>query len=198
MTMAEMDILWLRTLEDIVSRSAHEVKDALNGVSVNLEVVRSRAGRAGSDGTSIAPFADTAAQQLESVTERAEAVLFLARQPKEPADVAVALKHLGALLVPAARANGGRLHVEAGKGTVLTRASAQATRLALASGLLALLKEGGGRCLLESDSGTVVRFSHESAATCDIDPAVANAVAAHNIQHRRSGADLLLVFPGNI
>jgi len=194
-----LDELWLATLQDVVNRAAHEVKDALNGVSVNLEVVRSRAARAGTDAASLGSFANAAADQLEAVTARAEAVLYLARPAKDPVDVAVVLKHLAALLVPATRANGGRLTVEVGPSSAPTTAPGQPTRLALAAGLLALIKEGGGRCRLESGDGqhgTMVRFSHESAVACDIDPAVANVIAGHNIHHSRSGPDLLIVFPG--
>lgn len=50
-----------------LKRLAHDVRNALNGVSVNLEVARSRAAR-GSDIAQIAPFLETAAQQLDTVT----------------------------------------------------------------------------------------------------------------------------------
>ncbi len=46
---------------------AHDVRNALNGVSVNLAVARSRAAR-GSDVTQIAPFLEAAGQQLELAT----------------------------------------------------------------------------------------------------------------------------------
>ena len=46
---------------------AHDVRNALNGVSVNLEVARSRAQR-GVDIAQVAPFIETAAQQLEAAT----------------------------------------------------------------------------------------------------------------------------------
>lgn len=46
---------------------AHDVRNALNGVSVNLEVARSRAQR-GVDIAQVAPFLETAAQQLEAAT----------------------------------------------------------------------------------------------------------------------------------
>jgi hypothetical protein len=45
---------------------AHQVRNALNGVAVNLEVARGRAQR-GIDVAQIAPFMDTATQQLEAV-----------------------------------------------------------------------------------------------------------------------------------
>jgi len=43
--MPSVDVLWLDTLQRICTRAAHELKGALNGVSVNLEVVRSRSER---------------------------------------------------------------------------------------------------------------------------------------------------------
>jgi hypothetical protein len=45
----------------------HDVRNALNGVAVNLEVARSRAER-GADVTQVAPFIETAVQQLDAAT----------------------------------------------------------------------------------------------------------------------------------
>ncbi len=47
---------------------AHEVRNALNGVAVNLEVARGRAQR-GNDVVQLTPFLDTAVQQLETAAE---------------------------------------------------------------------------------------------------------------------------------
>ncbi len=49
-----------------LKRVAHEVRNALNGVAVNLEVARGRSQR-GSDVAQIAPFIETATQQLDAV-----------------------------------------------------------------------------------------------------------------------------------
>ena len=46
---------------------AHDVRNALNGVAVNLEVARSRAAR-GADVSQVAPFIETAAQQLDAAS----------------------------------------------------------------------------------------------------------------------------------
>lgn len=46
---------------------AHDVRNALNGVAVNLEVARSRAQR-GVDVAEVSPFLETAAQQLDLAT----------------------------------------------------------------------------------------------------------------------------------
>jgi hypothetical protein len=191
----DIDTLWLRTLEEVVNRAAHEVKDSLNGVSRNVVVVRSRADRPGA-AEGLVAFATSAAEQLELVATRTEAVLFLARPPREPADVALALRHLAALLTPAAKADGKRLVVDGYGVSVPTSAGAQATRLVLAAGLLGLMREGTpARCNLEAGGETVVRFSHESAATCSLEPAVEQAVKQHRIQVDASGSDLILRFP---
>src|SRR3954471_14229448 len=115
-SMTDLDLLWLRTLEDIGDKAAHEIKDTLNGVSLSLEVVRSRSGQA----SSVSDFAATAAAQLELVTSRVEAMLALSRRAREPADVSATLRRLGALLVPAAKADGSRLTVEGTDVSVLT------------------------------------------------------------------------------
>lgn len=195
--MIDLDALWLRTLEDVINRAAHEVKDSLNGVSLNLEVIRSRSSQADASGRSFASFAAAATEQLENLSARTEAVLFLARPAREPADVAVTLGHLAALLVPAAKSEGGTLVVEGYQMPTPTGSSGLATRLAVASGLLMLIKEGGcGRCWLDATDEIVVRFSHESAVACSLDPTIAKAIAEYSITNERSGMELILRFPG--
>ena len=48
-----------------VRRLSHDVKNALHGASVNLEVVRSRAGRGATEPAQVVQFLESAAQQLE-------------------------------------------------------------------------------------------------------------------------------------
>jgi hypothetical protein len=203
----DLDRLWLAALQDVAGCAAHEVKNALNGVHLNLEAIRSRAAKKGTTTTDLSGFVSAAADQLDMLTERTESLLFIARPHRgaAPADVGLTLRHLATLLVPAAKANGGALAVEGGNHSVPTAAPAPATRLALAAGLLGLIKEGGvGRCRLEAPGSggtatggeTVVRFSHEAAGTCSIEPEIATAIAEHQIRTERSGSDLLMVFPG--
>ena len=51
------------------SRLSHDVKNALNGVSVNLEVAKSRAERGVGDPSQIVPFLENAVQQLDAATQ---------------------------------------------------------------------------------------------------------------------------------
>src|SRR3981081_4471683 len=86
-------VLWLATLQRVLGRASHDVKDALNGVSVNLEVIRGRAARPGVAAAAVAPFADAAGHQVERLTTLIEAVLALGRVERQPARVAVARGH---------------------------------------------------------------------------------------------------------
>src|SRR3954466_5950108 len=98
--MPDLDLLWLRTLEELGDRAAHEIKDTLNGVSLSLEVVRGRsgasAGRKNPYASSVSDFAATAAAQLELVTERIEDLLSLSRKPREPGDMPITLQSFSA------------------------------------------------------------------------------------------------------
>jgi hypothetical protein len=202
--MDEIKVLWLQALQTVVDRAAHEIKDSLNGVALNLEVVRSRSQKEGS-ATALSQFATAASSQLETLTERTESLLFLARPPRRggQADVALTLRHLAALVVPTAKADGGKLAVSGSDKPTPTTATAEAVRLALATGLLALLEKGGSAtCALEAAPDAVVRFSHESADTCTLDSAIAASLADENIVIQRGdrgekSGDLLMIFPGS-
>lgn len=200
--MSDVRVLWLRTLQAVVDRAAHEIKDSLNGVSLNLEVVSSRSRRQGVAAADLSEFARAAGSQLETLIERTEALVFLARPHKQGSevDVALTLRHLAALLVPAAHADGVGMSVSGWDRQMPTAASAEAVRLGIGAGLL-LLAEKGGSCRPEATSVTVVRFSHESAETCSLDAVIAASLSEQNILIQRAdrgsdASDLLMVFPG--
>ncbi len=83
--------LWLATLQRAMARASHDVKDALNGVSVNLEVIRSRAARPDTPASAVATFGESAGHQLERLTSLLEAVLSLGRADRTPVDVGATL-----------------------------------------------------------------------------------------------------------
>jgi len=68
---------WLAGLREIVQGSVHETRNALNGLVVNLEVVRSRLARAApaaSEKDEVLSFAEQAASQAESAAKLSEGV----------------------------------------------------------------------------------------------------------------------------
>ena len=134
---ADAGVLWLATLQRALGRAAHDVKDALNGVSVNLEVVRSRASRADAPASAVAPFADAAAQQLERLTALLDAVLALGRSDRGPADVGVTLRRVAVLCSASNSSADARVTVrEALDGDARTSVAGDAVRLALVAPLL--------------------------------------------------------------
>jgi signal transduction histidine kinase len=63
---------------EILRRAGHELRNALSGVAVNLEVVRSRAERDGAAGD-IKSFAERASSQISEASALADGVLALTR-----------------------------------------------------------------------------------------------------------------------
>jgi len=115
--------LWLLTLQRAVGRASHDVKDALNGVSVNLEVIRSRSARA---------------EVPASLTTLLDAVLALARADRSPADVAVTLRRVVTMCAASSSSADAQVSLvgEAETGIALTRVPVDVLRLALMAPLL--------------------------------------------------------------
>jgi signal transduction histidine kinase len=142
---AAADVRWLDALQRLAGRSAHELKGVLNGVSVNLEVIRSRAARANSTASAVSSFAEAASAQLDDVIELSEALLALARAPREPVDIGTELRRIAILLASAARADGHRLVVDdqaALSRLGVTSAPGSAVRVAICECLFAAVDSG--------------------------------------------------------
>ena len=199
--MPSTDELWLGVLQQIADRTAHEMRGALNGVMVNLEVVRARAASTAAPAAAVGSFADTAARQLDLVMEMAEALLALTRAARESDGVSVTLLRVAALLAPVARSEGGSLGVVgAGPdvGNVPLAAPASIIRLVLGAALLSAVQ---GRaevlCRVQEADGTLVRIEHMGGATVQpqIAPDILAAAADADVRVRVLEQDISLEFP---
>lgn len=133
--------LWLAAHQEIVDRAAHELRNSLNSVAVNLEVVRSRLQRKTPELAAIVPFAQTAAHAMEGLSALSEAFLTLARPPRQPADVGGVLRALFTVLEPVGRRNDDEIRFSAcPTGDGVTDAPSDVTRLVLAAVALEALK----------------------------------------------------------
>jgi hypothetical protein len=194
-------VLWLATLQRALDRAAHDVKDALNGVSVNLEVVRSRATSADAAASAIAPFANAAALQLDRLTALLDAVLALGRSERGPVDVGVTLRRVAALCSASNAASDARVTVrEALVGDARTGVASEAVRLALTSPLLDVVASRRGEsreavvCELTSDGDAlVVRLLADRAVPMPTD--TAEALRAVGVRWAESANELSIVFP---
>jgi signal transduction histidine kinase len=161
---AGVEGLWLATLQRALGRASHDVKDALNGVAVNLEVVRGRAARPDAPAAALAPFADAAAQQLERLTSLIEAVLALGRAERQPADVVVTLRRIATVCGASSSSADAEVVVEMGDvESAVTSVAGAAVRLALAAPLLALVHGENGssrasavRCVVSANEEATV------------------------------------------
>jgi len=145
---------WLDALQRLASRAAHELRGALNGVSVNVEVVRSRSAKASASAAALEPFADAASAQLDDVIELTEALLGLTRSAREPVEIATETKRIVTLLSAAARADSRRLTIDdvpALNGIGTTSAAASAVRFVVCECLLAAVEASAKtRCMAVS------------------------------------------------
>lgn len=103
--------LWLGALGRLAGRAAHELKNPLNGLALNLEVVRSRSARAGTAASALAPYASAAAGELERAMPLVEALLALARPVANPVDLRSVMRPLLVLYGAIATTGGGSLDV---------------------------------------------------------------------------------------
>lgn len=144
---AEVGPLWLAALQELGDRVAHEVRNALNGAAVNLEVVRTRVGVA--DAAKVAPFVELAAEQLAQVARLNDALLWVVRPAAAPTDVAATAERLVVLCAPIARADGGALELERADHPCLTSAAPELVRLLLTRVLLDAAGAGApARCVV--------------------------------------------------
>jgi hypothetical protein len=156
--LATAEELWLGVFQRLCDATAHQFKGALNGVAVNLEVVRSRSGRADAEASALRPFAEAAAAELESVIQSAEAMLALARSPRGAADVARITRDVAVLASRSAteadEGRGRRLTLDKGVERLgTTSAPTSAARLAIAAVLLAALEEANDVVCSAVDAG---------------------------------------------
>jgi signal transduction histidine kinase len=198
-TTRSVDELWLDVLQQVSARTAHELKGALNGVAVNLEVVRSRSVRADAAAAAVAPFAASAADQLDAVVGMTEALLRLARPPRESVDIIETLDSLASLVAPSARAEGGSLRIETqreiGNGAVQARGNV--VRLVIGATILAALsRKGDIRCRVDVGEATVVGIACVDAeGPLELPSDVMAAAAAAGIRVQTEGQSISLAFP---
>ena len=150
-------VLWGETLHTLANVVAHDLRNALNAVAVNLEVVRGRSAR-GAEASAIAPFAATAAANFETAAAAAEALLSFARPEPGRVDVAAIVVRLARLL---AVGGGSRIDItDHSDGRATTSAGPDITRAAVARSVLAAVGTGErAACEIAVDDGIFLRVT---------------------------------------
>jgi signal transduction histidine kinase len=202
----EAGLLWLATLQRALGRASHDVKDSLNGVSVNLEVIRSRAARPDVPASAVAAFAEAAGQQLERLTSLIEAVLALGRPERDPADVALTLRRV-AVVCGAASSNADAAvelrEADEGMGnSTITRVRGDVVRLAISAPLLDAVtgtdrnvRASAVQCTIGGDATHVRVTIGAPGRRTTMPAAVVDCVRAGGVSWTESSQDLSLAFP---
>jgi signal transduction histidine kinase len=150
---------WLRALQSLAARVAHEIRNPLNAVTVNLEVVRSRCERGNVEPTAVLPFATAAAGELERVSRLVDALLALSRPARS--DLGLLAGPVITLYDALASAEGGSVTMDLSEGATGIDIAADDARAALAATLDDMLGPGVAiRVHISGDSDYVLaRFS---------------------------------------
>ena len=194
---AGVERLWLAELQRISEAAAHELRNALNGVSVNLEVVRSRAGREGA-AASLGSFAEAAAGQLEQVIAMTEALVALSRPLRTAASVGRVADQVAALLRPALVASGRTVTLSV-EGEGATSVGPDVVRLLVGGSLraaAATLDDGGElRCRVRPAGGVEMYVTASGKAPPRIDDELQRVADAHAVRTATAGDSITLTFP---
>jgi hypothetical protein len=150
-------VLWGETLQTLANVVAHDLRNALNAVAVNLEVVRGRSAR-GAEASAIAPFAATAAANFETSAAAAEALLSFARPEPGRIDIAAIVVRLARLL---AVGGDSRLEInDRSAGRATTSAAPDIARAVVARSVLAAVGTGErAACEIAVDDGIFLRVT---------------------------------------
>jgi signal transduction histidine kinase len=190
-----VDELWLRSYQKLAAYVAHDLKGALNGVSVNLEVVRSRAEREGTLASDVQRYSRSACDQLAVVIRATTSLLTAGRAMKGPVEVTAIARNLVSLVADTAANDGIRVDLEVEGGMPAeTRASANAVRLAIAEPLLAAIS---------AKQPVTVRVRSHPTPAVDIHAAgldavvseVHGALTADGIETNTAGHGISITFP---
>lgn len=179
---------WLGELQNLAGRVAHEIRNPLNAVAVNLEVVRSRCERGTVEPPALLPFATAAAGELERVSRLIDALLALARPARS--DLAALAGPVITLYDALASAEGGSVSMDLSEGSTGIDIAADDARAALAATLDEMLGPGVAiRVHIAGDGGRVAaRFTGP--------PATPKLPVGVRLQSEPSGPTLL--FPARM
>ncbi len=151
--------LWLATLGELATLASHEIRNPLNGALLNTAVVRQRAAKDAISPAEIAPFAESAATELERVTALIEALLALARPVSTRVDIWMTAEQLTTLLDAVASKNGGSVVCHrAGNGPAICPLTSELVRALLSAGMLRALgpaNSGTVRCEVHCDASAI-------------------------------------------
>lgn len=121
---------WAAGYRRLAGRLTHEIRNLLNGVVVNLEVLKGRSAREEVSASALRPFVEAASGEGARAVALVESFLALARSAPAPVDLGGALRPLVAVLHAIAARSGGSVSLEESAVPVEAAADADSVRCA--------------------------------------------------------------------
>ena len=187
--------LWLDELGKLTSLVLHDLRNGLQAVGINIEVIRSRSQRTDNSllASELGGYASNAARQFDEVSRRVEALASLCKNPRGQADIVSVLESLAATLKSGQR---DPLHFRKPGVDLQVGVGVIPARLVLTHVVLSAVRAGA---IIECEVGSVapvaVRFRFSPGGGEKPSEEVARAVRALHI-HIDSGSDEVVVtFP---
>lgn len=169
--------------------------NALNAVALNVEVARSRAVD-GEPADRIAPFATTAATQVERLAARCTALLSFARAERAPADVAGIIERLRDLVNERSTTADAIAFTRPVGVEATTPVSPQATRTLIAHALLQGAPGAQVRCDVTVDGAIFVDVRAATDALDDArEQALSGLAGRHGVGREADAGGVRLTFP---
>lgn len=192
---AAADALWATTADVLGKRASHAVHNALNAVALNVEVARSRAVE-GESADRIAPFATTAATQVERLIARCTALLSFARAERAPADVAGIVERVRDLVNERATASPAIVFARPAGMDARTPVAPQAVRTLIVRSLLEAAPSSQVMCDVTVD-GAIFLDVRAPAGTRDevLERALSALAGKHGIGREAGAGGVRLTFP---
>jgi hypothetical protein len=194
----DISALWLRELGNVIKASQHDMRNVLQGIGVNLEVVRSRLERDEEvvKADRLRKYAVTASERFDQLTHCVDALLHLLDTGDEAFSVSRTVESLRSLLNAAGRV---RLSMEPGVADMRSNSGELAGRLAVVHVVL---------CAVKTDRPVLCRASVELGGSLDVlidsqtgyqvDEAVIQAVAAGMVGVRAVSSGIRISFPTRV
>ena len=199
----DVDRRWLAALQALAGNVSHELRNALNGVAVNLEVVRSRSAREGVAASTLGSYAASASDQLEQVIAMTDALMSLARAQDGAIAIGRTADRVATLVRPPLIAAGGSLELVV-EGDGSTVVPAEAARLFIAAVLQlavesAKANKGSGNvaltCRVRPADGVELQVEGAFGTPPRLEGEVGELAKAQGVGIRATESNITLTFP---
>ncbi len=192
---SRVSTLWLDEFGRLTSHVLHGLRNGLQGVGINLEVIRSRTEHGAASSGDLRSFAMNASRQFEEVSAQVEALAFLSKEVPGAggAEVDATIRAIATLLNAGGK---GKVSLVEVLQTARAAVSPMAARLILTHMIMAASKAGANvTCAVRSVQPVAVELLLDPAVPPVLDEEVLAVAQALHIRIVAAAASFTLTFP---